>query len=54
MPLAILATVSPTESQACGSKASAACLEVFRWTHNDVLARAADWPALDNHKEHAE
>ena len=43
MPLAILATVSPTEAQACGSKASAACLQVFRWTHNDVIARAADW-----------
>ena len=43
MPPAILATVSPTEAQACGNKASAACLQVFRWTHNDVLARAADW-----------
>ena len=43
MPLAMLATVTPTEAEACGNKASAACLQVFRWTHNDVLARAADW-----------
>jgi small conductance mechanosensitive channel len=43
VPPAILATVSPTEAQACGGKASAACLQAYRWTHNDVLARAADW-----------
>jgi small conductance mechanosensitive channel len=43
MPLAILATVSAAESDACGNRASAACLQVYRWTHNDVLARAADW-----------
>ena len=39
----VLATVTTTEAQACGNKASAACLQVYRWTHNDVLARAADW-----------
>ena len=43
MPTAILATVSSAEAGACGGKASAACLQVYRWTHNDVLARAADW-----------
>jgi len=43
MPLAILATVTQAEAEACGNKASAACLEIYRWTHNDVLARAADW-----------
>jgi small conductance mechanosensitive channel len=37
------ATVTPAEAEACGSKASAACLFVVRQTHNDVLARAADW-----------
>jgi len=43
MSPAILATVTQAESDACGDTASAACLQVFRWTHNDVLARAADW-----------
>jgi small-conductance mechanosensitive channel len=43
MPTAILATVSQAEADACGDSASAACLQVFRWTENDVLARAADW-----------
>jgi small-conductance mechanosensitive channel len=43
MPTAILATVSQAEADACGDSASAACLQVFRWTDNDVLARAADW-----------
>jgi small-conductance mechanosensitive channel len=43
MPPAILATVTAAESDACGDGASAACLQVYRWTHNDVLARAADW-----------
>ena len=39
----VLATVSPAETAACGERASAACLFVYRRTHNDVLARAADW-----------
>jgi small-conductance mechanosensitive channel len=43
MPTAILATVSQAEAGACGESASAACLQVYRWTENDVLARAADW-----------
>jgi small-conductance mechanosensitive channel len=43
MSPAIFATVTPAEADACGDTASAACLQVFRWTHNDILARAADW-----------
>jgi small conductance mechanosensitive channel len=43
MPAAILATVRQAEADACGDSASAACLQAYRWTHNDVLARAADW-----------
>lgn len=39
----VFAVVSPDEAAACGDKASAACLFVYRQTHNDVLARAADW-----------
>jgi small conductance mechanosensitive channel len=39
----ILASISPAEASACGAKASAACLFVYRRTQNDVLARSADW-----------
>ena len=39
----VLATVTPAEADACGDRASAACLWVIRRTHNDVLARASDW-----------
>src|SRR3569832_1272462 len=39
----VLVVVSPDETAACGNKASAACLFIYRQTHNDVLARAADW-----------
>lgn len=39
----VLATVTQAEADACGDKASAACLFVLRQTDNDVLARAADW-----------
>jgi small conductance mechanosensitive channel len=39
----VLAAVSAPEKDACGDGASAACLFVYRQTHNDVLARAADW-----------
>jgi small conductance mechanosensitive channel len=31
------------EADACGDRAGAACLFVYRQTHNDVLARSADW-----------
>lgn len=39
----VLATVTAAEADACGDKASAACLFVYRRTHNDVVARTADW-----------
>jgi small conductance mechanosensitive channel len=39
----VLAVVSTDEAAACGERASAACLFVYRRTHNDVLARASDW-----------
>ena len=41
--LAVLAVMSPDEVNACVSKASSACLVIFRRFHNDVVARAADW-----------
>jgi len=39
----IFAAVTQEENAACGDQAGAACLFVFRQTHNDVLARTADW-----------
>jgi small conductance mechanosensitive channel len=39
----VLARVTPEQADACGDRASAACLFVYRQTHNDVLSRAADW-----------
>jgi small-conductance mechanosensitive channel len=39
----VLAKVTPEQVDACGDRASAACLFVYRQTHNDVLSRAADW-----------
>jgi small-conductance mechanosensitive channel len=39
----LLATVDAAEAAACGDQASAACLLVYRATHNDVVARTADW-----------
>ena len=41
--IAILATVTPQEIEACGADGSAACLAAYRWTHNDLVAKAADW-----------
>jgi small conductance mechanosensitive channel len=35
--------VTTVEADVCGNRGSAACLFVYRRTHNDVLARAADW-----------
>jgi small conductance mechanosensitive channel len=42
-PALVLALVTSAVAEACGGKASAACLFVYRQTHNDVLARVADW-----------
>lgn len=39
----LLAALTPDEVSACGSDSSSACLVVYRWTHNEVVARAADW-----------
>jgi small conductance mechanosensitive channel len=35
--------MSPEELEACGADGSAACSAVFRWTENELLAKAADW-----------
>src|SRR3954464_767221 len=43
MILAVLASVTPEEIQACGPDGSAACLSVYRSTHNELAAKAADW-----------
>jgi small conductance mechanosensitive channel len=43
MILAVAAAVTPEEIEACGSNGSAACLSVFRWTSNEIAAKAADW-----------
>jgi small conductance mechanosensitive channel len=39
----ILAAVSGEEIQVCGPDGSAACLAVYRSTHNELAAKAADW-----------
>jgi moderate conductance mechanosensitive channel len=39
----LLAVVEPAETAACGDDPGAACLFVYRQTHNDVLAGAAEW-----------
>jgi small conductance mechanosensitive channel len=39
----LLAVLTPDEINACSSDKSSACLLVFRRTHNEVLAKAADW-----------
>jgi small conductance mechanosensitive channel len=38
-----LFAVTTAEKDACSDSASAACLFVYRRTHNDVVARTADW-----------
>src|SRR5688500_1605111 len=35
--------MTPEELEVCGTDGSAACTAVFRWTGNELLARAADW-----------
>ena len=42
-PVPVLALMTSAEVDGCGNNSSAACLFVYRQTHNDVLARAADW-----------
>jgi small conductance mechanosensitive channel len=42
-PVVVLAAVTDEEVRACGNDSSSACLVVFRWTGNEVVARAADW-----------
>ena len=39
----LFAALTAPEVGACGREAGAACLFVFRRSHNDVLARGADW-----------
>jgi small conductance mechanosensitive channel len=39
----VVATVTPQELEACGADGSAACLAAYRWTHNELAAKAADW-----------
>ena len=40
---AVLGTVTQQEVQACGADGSAACLATYRWTHNEIVAKSADW-----------
>jgi len=35
--------MTPEELEVCGADGSAACAAVFRWTDNELLAKAADW-----------
>ena len=39
----LFAAVTTREMEACSSDGSTACLAVYRWTHNELLAKAADW-----------
>jgi small-conductance mechanosensitive channel len=39
----LAATLSTEEVEACSADGSAACLAVYRWTHNELAAKAADW-----------
>ncbi len=39
----VLAALTPEEVDACGAEGSTACLAIFRWTHNELLAKGADW-----------
>jgi len=42
MPV-LLAALTAEEIQACGEDGSAACVAVYRWTDNELLAKATDW-----------
>ena len=39
----VIAALSEREVEACSTDGSAACLAVYRWTHNELLAKGADW-----------
>lgn len=39
----VLAALSAQEVEACGDDGSAACVAVYRWTENELAAKAADW-----------
>ena len=43
MSVVLAAVVSAEEIEACGQDGSAACLAVYRWTDNELAAKAADW-----------
>lgn len=40
---AVMGTVTDQEVRACGADGSAACLAAYRWTHNELVAKSADW-----------
>ena len=40
---ALLAAMTAAEVEVCGADGSAACLAVYRTTHNELLAKSADW-----------
>jgi small conductance mechanosensitive channel len=39
----VLAALSAREIEACSTDGSTACVAVYRWTHNELLAKGADW-----------
>jgi moderate conductance mechanosensitive channel len=39
----VVGVVSQQEIDACGTDGSAACVAAYRWTHNEILAKSADW-----------
>ena len=39
----LAATLTAEEIEACSADGSAACLAVYRWTDNEIAAKAADW-----------
>ena len=43
MTAVVLAALSPQEIEACSTDGSTACVAVYRWTHNELLAKGADW-----------
>jgi len=41
--LVTVAALSAPELEACGVDSSTACVAVYRWTHNELLAKSAEW-----------
>jgi small conductance mechanosensitive channel len=39
----LAAALTADELEACGADGTAACVAVFRWTNNELAAKAADW-----------